>query len=45
MEQVNVNVLHAALEIAQIGKEIPTLQAIILFGSAAGRRDAQKERH
>ena len=35
MEHVNVNVLHAALEIAQIGKEIPTLQAIILFGSAA----------
>ncbi len=38
MEQVsvkNVNVLHAALEFAQIGKEIPTLEAIILFGSAA----------
>jgi Polymerase beta, Nucleotidyltransferase len=35
MEQVNVNALHAALEFAQIGKEIPTLQAVILFGSAA----------
>ena len=35
MEQLNVNALHAALEFAQIGKEIPTLQAIILFGSAA----------
>lgn len=35
MEQLSVNALHAALEFAQIGKEIPTLQAIILFGSAA----------
>ncbi len=35
MEQMKGNVLQAALEFAQVGKEIPTLQAIILFGSAA----------
>ena len=40
-----MNVVPAAVELAQSLKGIPTLEAVILFGSAATGRDAQEERH